>query len=53
MKRMIDITMRPGATTSADRLTSPWLSAETTPAPAATTTKRNVPNTSANSRRHS
>ena len=53
MKRMIAITIRPGAVTAAARVTAPWLDAATTPPPAATTTSRNVPNSSENRRRHS
>ena len=47
------ITVTPGAATSADLLTAPWLSAATIPPPAAATTMRNAPNSSEKSRRHS
>ncbi len=45
--------MRPGATTSALRPIAPMWSALTTTAPAATSTRKNVPITSAKTRRHS
>src|SRR5271156_4329941 len=50
---MIAITMSPGATTIIPRVTLPLLTAATTPPPAATSTSRNVPQVSANTRRHS
>ena len=53
MNRMMAMTMRPGATTAATRSTPPKLTAETTPAPAATVTSRNVPKNSPKSLLHS
>ena len=53
MNRMMAITIRPGATTAAWRLMvfgKAWL---IIPPPAATSTRKNVPNSSENSRRHS
>ena len=50
---MMAITMRAGATTEAPRPTPPWVNALMTPAPAAAVTRKNVPTTSAHSRRHS
>jgi hypothetical protein len=47
------MTMSAGATTSALRPTEPPVAALTTPAPAAPSTKKKVPTTSAKSRRHS
>jgi hypothetical protein len=51
MKRMIAITIKPGAATAAERLIGTPVFAPTTAAPAATSTSRNVPNNSANRRR--
>ena len=51
MKRMIAMTMSPGATTAAARLI--WPSPTRIPPPAATSTKKNVPSSSEKSRRHS
>src|SRR5579863_4461576 len=48
MNRMMAMTMSPGATTAASRPTLPGITELTTPAPAATRTRKNVPNTSAN-----
>jgi hypothetical protein len=50
---MIAITMSAGATTDAVRPTDPPLAALTTPAPAATRRRKNVPTNSAKMRRHS
>ncbi len=50
---MIAITMIPGAITIMASVTRPPLTAPTTPPPAATSTSRNVPQTSAKTRRHS
>ena len=51
MKRMIAITISPGATTAAARLI--WPLPTRIPPPAATSTRKNVPSSSENSRRHS
>ena len=51
MKRMIAMTMSPGATTAAARLI--WPLPCRMPPPAATSTSRNVPSSSENSLRHS
>ena len=53
IERMIAITVRPGAVTSAPRPIAPWLTASITPPPAPTRTRRKVPKSSAKSRRHS
>src|SRR5579871_4724677 len=53
MNRMMAITMRPGATTSPAGLRWLPVAALTTGPPAAASTRRNVPNASANSRRPS
>ena len=53
MNRMIAITMRPGATTSAVRLIVAGNAWPIMPPPAATSTRKNVPRSSENSRRHS
>jgi predicted NAD-dependent protein-ADP-ribosyltransferase YbiA (DUF1768 family) len=53
MKYMMAMTIMPGAATFILSVIVPPLSAPTTPAPAATTTSRNVPQTSEKSRRHS
>jgi hypothetical protein len=53
MKRMIAITMSPGAATAVDRLIAPSLEAFTTAPPAPTSTSKNVPSSSEKSRRHS
>jgi hypothetical protein len=50
---MIAMTMSAGATTDAVLPTEPPVEALTTPAPAATRTRKKVPITSPNSRRHS
>ena len=53
MNKMIAITISPGATTAAVRLIvfgNAWL---IIPPPAATSTRKNVPSSSENSRRHS
>src|SRR5262245_207666 len=52
MKRMIAITIRPGAVTAALRPMAPLLFASTTAAPAATSTRKKVPKASANRRFH-
>ena len=51
MNRMIAMTIRPGATTAAARTI--WPSPTKIPPPAATSTRKNVPSSSENSRRHS
>ena len=53
MKRMIAITISPGAATAVDLLIAPWLEAFTTAPPAPTRTSKNVPNNSEKRRRHS
>ena len=53
MKRMIAITMSPGATTAAVRLMVPGNACPIIPPPAATSTRKNVPSSSEKSRRHS
>ena len=53
MNRMIAITIRPGATTAAVRLMVSGKAWPIIPPPAATSTRKNVPNSSENSRRHS
>ena len=53
MKRMIAITMSPGATTAAVRLIVPGNAWPIIPPPAATSTRKNVPSNSENNRRHS
>ena len=53
MKRMIPITISPGAATAVDLLIAPWLVAFTTAPPAPTRTRKNVPRSSEKSRRHS
>src|SRR5260221_13423688 len=54
MNMMMARTMRPGATTrAAAGMASPPNLAFTIPAPAATSTRRNVPSSSENTRRHS
>ena len=53
MNRMTPMTMRPGATTAADRLIAPGNAWLIIPPPAATITSRNVPSSSEKSRRHS
>ena len=54
MKKMIPITIIPGASAFIARVRSPPNAvAPTTPPPAATSTSRNVPHTSLNSRRYS
>ena len=53
MKRMIAITIRPGATTAAVRLIVSGNACPIIPPPAATRTRKNVPSSSEKSRRHS
>ena len=53
MKRMIAITIRPGAVTAAVRLMAPFDWALTTAPPAPTSTRKKVPRSSLNRRRHS
>jgi hypothetical protein len=53
MKRMMAMTIIPGATTAAVRPTVPGKAFAIIPPPAATNTSRNVPKSSAHSRRHS
>ena len=53
MKRMIAITIRPGATTAAVRVIVSGNACPIIPPPAATSTRKNVPSSSENSRRHS
>src|SRR5439155_2988370 len=53
MKRMIAITISPGAATEADLVIAPWLVALTTAPPAPTSTRKKVPSSSEKSRRHS
>ena len=53
MGRMMAMTIIPGATTAAVRPTVPGKAFAIIPPPAATNTSRNVPKSSAHSRRHS
>ncbi len=53
MKRMMAITIRPGATTAAVRLITPGNAWPIMPPPAATSTRKKVPSTSEKMRRHS
>ena len=53
MKRMIAITIRPGATTAAVRLIVSGNAWPIIPPPAATSTRKKVPSSSEKSRRHS
>src|SRR5262249_9121821 len=54
MKKMMAITMMPGASAFVASVRAPpYAVAPTTPPPAATSTRRNVPQTSLNSRRYS
>ena len=53
MNRMMAITISPGATTAAVRLMVSGNAWPIIPPPAATRTRKNVPRSSENSRRHS
>ena len=53
MNKMIAITIRPGATTAAVRLMVSGKACPIMPPPAATRTRKKVPSSSENSRRHS
>src|SRR6476659_4139756 len=53
MNMMIAITISPGAVTAVARLIAPWLLAFTTAPPAPTSTRKKVPSSSENRRRHS
>ena len=53
MNKMMPMTMRPGATTAADRLMVLGKACDIIPPPAATSTRKKVPSSSENNRRHS